>query len=312
MSSINVSTDYFTHPKTKRLIVLLGKGSEVLPVKLWTAVGKYHYEDGRLIGYSAQDIESLVDWWGSPGAMVDAMMKLNFIEKDKDGVFVIHEWLEYNGHIAAYLKRGRALTKARLQKVSGPNDTVDDTVQQRHVNDAVERHVKPTVPPVQYVARQSKPDVKKPVAQESHETAKRPETAIPASTPRSPIKLALPDIDVVLGAMEAARRYGMAKEYVTRVWDWVIKTHPNLNDLYARRVLATCLDACDKSRDGFKFDRDKPSWVIACLKNHDVNAPNHTAPKWLDNKDLSMLLIKAKPISPDERQNRAMAFGYFV
>lgn len=61
MASLNLDMDYFGHPKTKRLVGLLGRGAEVLPLRLWCHVGKYHAQDGRLAGYSPQEIEAIGD-----------------------------------------------------------------------------------------------------------------------------------------------------------------------------------------------------------------------------------------------------------
>ena len=67
MPYLNLDLNYFDHIKTKRLVGLLGRGSEVLPIRLWCACGKHRAESGKLDGYSAQEIESLVEWWGESG-----------------------------------------------------------------------------------------------------------------------------------------------------------------------------------------------------------------------------------------------------
>lgn len=112
MPALNLDLDYFEHPKTKRLIGLLGRGSEVLPIKLWRYCGKYHTADGRLVGHSKQEIESIAGWWGSPGRFYDAMLKVGFAELDGD-VFVIHDWKEHAGHFETYKLRATEAAKAR-------------------------------------------------------------------------------------------------------------------------------------------------------------------------------------------------------
>lgn len=72
MTNLNLDPDYFDHPKTNRLIGLLGRGAEGLPIKLWCFCAKYRAKDGNLIGYSPQEIELAVKWWGKPGEAVDA------------------------------------------------------------------------------------------------------------------------------------------------------------------------------------------------------------------------------------------------
>src|SRR5579884_4321260 len=111
MPSLNLDLDYFDHPKTKRLVGLLGRGTEVLPIRLWCYCGKYHAKDGRLAGHAAQEIESLVGWWGKPGRFIDALVKVGFAEW-QDNALVIHDWIEHAGHIEAYRQRASAAASA--------------------------------------------------------------------------------------------------------------------------------------------------------------------------------------------------------
>lgn len=117
MPSINLDLDYFEHPKTRRLIRRLGDGAELLPLKLWIYVGKYHAEDGLLAGYSEQEIESIIQWRGQPGQAVAALRdaQIGFLEGTPDG-FKVHDWLAHSGHIAAFKKRGQDAAEARWSK----------------------------------------------------------------------------------------------------------------------------------------------------------------------------------------------------
>lgn len=115
MAYLNVDCDYFDHPKVRRLIGLLGKGSEVMPLRLWAYCGKFHPGDGRLTGYSAQEIESCIGWWGQPEALVSALEKVGFIERDDAG-YHVHDWIEHQGHIVAFREKGKALAEARWAK----------------------------------------------------------------------------------------------------------------------------------------------------------------------------------------------------
>lgn len=112
MPSLNLDLDYFDHPKTRRLIGLLGRGSEVLPVRLWCYCGKYHAGDGSLAGYSAQEIESIVGWWGKAGEMVQAFVALGFLEEGPGGP-VVHDWKEHAGHLAVYKEKARHAARVR-------------------------------------------------------------------------------------------------------------------------------------------------------------------------------------------------------
>lgn len=116
MADLNLDVDYFEHPKTKRLIGLLGRGAEVLPLKLWCYCGKYHAEDGRLSEYGAHEIESVMGWWGKKGDAIKAMVKVGFVDKDVGG-YQVHGWAERQGHIDALRKRARNAANARWDAI---------------------------------------------------------------------------------------------------------------------------------------------------------------------------------------------------
>lgn len=116
MADINIDLDYFEHRKTKRTVGLLGRGADLLPIKLWRFCGKYHQDDGKLIGYSEQEIESACDWWGEKGKMVEAFLAVVWLEKIEGG-FQVHDWLEHQGHLKAYKQRAKDASKARWSKL---------------------------------------------------------------------------------------------------------------------------------------------------------------------------------------------------
>lgn len=116
MPFLNLDLDYFTSPKTVRLSGLLGVGSETLPLRLWCHVAKHHARDGVLAGYSAQEVESFVGWRGDPGKAVEAMLRVGFLEETNGG-FVVHDWLEHQGHIWALKKRNKRVAKVRWKNI---------------------------------------------------------------------------------------------------------------------------------------------------------------------------------------------------
>jgi hypothetical protein len=117
MPNINLDCDYFDHPKTRRLIGLLGRGAAELPIRLWTYCGKFHAESGSLTGHSAQEIESIVGWWGKSGEMVEAMVKVGFLDRSDDGVFIIHDFKSTQGHISVLKERAKIAAEARWEKM---------------------------------------------------------------------------------------------------------------------------------------------------------------------------------------------------
>ncbi len=112
MPSLNLDLDYFDHPKTRRLVVLLGPGAEILPIRLWTYCGKFHPKDGSLVGYSEDEIEKFSGWAGMKGLLYKALLSLGFLDTVEGGV-IIHDWDEHAGHFAVYHERAKQAAKAR-------------------------------------------------------------------------------------------------------------------------------------------------------------------------------------------------------
>lgn len=130
MPRLNLSLNYFDHRKTTRLIGLLGKGAEVLPLKLWCYCGKHHADDGRLAGYSPQEIETVSGWWGSKGEAVSALVRVGFLDELRGGDapatagvpagpvsgYAIHDWRDHAAHFLAYRERAKEGAAARWSK----------------------------------------------------------------------------------------------------------------------------------------------------------------------------------------------------
>lgn len=118
---LNVRCDYFDHPKTKRLVGLLGRGAEVLPIRLWAYCGMFHTKDGKLTGYAEQEIEALVSWWGEKGRMMEALERVGYVVRAGDG-WQMADWQEHQGHIEALKIRGRRMAEARWGRMRGSDD----------------------------------------------------------------------------------------------------------------------------------------------------------------------------------------------
>ncbi len=80
MPYLNLDLDFFQHPKTKRLIGILGPGAELIPIKLWAYCGKYHAQDGMLSGYSYREVASLCEWVGDATILIQALIKVGFLD----------------------------------------------------------------------------------------------------------------------------------------------------------------------------------------------------------------------------------------
>lgn len=112
MPYLNLDLDYFDHPQTLALIDLLGRGAEVLPIRLWAYCGRFYPETGRLAGHSAQEIERKLCWWGSKGKCVGGLTKADYLGKDAQGYYA-KNWLKHQGHIFALKTRAKRMAEAR-------------------------------------------------------------------------------------------------------------------------------------------------------------------------------------------------------
>ena len=121
MPYLNVDLAYFTHRKTIRLVGLLGRGAEVLPIKLWSHCGVHHAESGKLTSYGPEEIEAVAGWWGEKGRAVEAMLTVGFLDHDKEGNLQVHDWFDHAGHLAAFKKRARTAAKARWRLYATSN-----------------------------------------------------------------------------------------------------------------------------------------------------------------------------------------------
>lgn len=112
MADLNLDIHYFEHLKTKRLVARLGRGSDVLPLRLFCYTAKHYAKDGRLTSHTGEDIEAAVGWWGKRGECTRNLHEVRFLDMDGD-TYVVHGWEERSGHLSAFAKRAKAAAQAR-------------------------------------------------------------------------------------------------------------------------------------------------------------------------------------------------------
>src|SRR5665213_3050345 len=114
MPSLNLDLNYFDHAKPMRLETILGNGADVLPIRLWTYVGRHSPEHGR-VKMLEGELERICRWWGDKGEMVRVMIEIGFLERDGD-FYQIHDWHDHSGHLSAFKKRAVKANKIRWGK----------------------------------------------------------------------------------------------------------------------------------------------------------------------------------------------------
>lgn len=117
--SINLDIGYFDHIKTVRLASMLGRGAEMLPIRLWCYCGIHPKDNGTLTDFTADDVEAVIlKWWGKRGQAVGAMLKVGFL--DFDGTtYSAHGFDRKNGHIIAFHERAVKAASIRWGKLRG-------------------------------------------------------------------------------------------------------------------------------------------------------------------------------------------------
>lgn len=124
MPFLNLDLDYENHPKTQRLVGLLGSGAEILPIRLWCYAGKYQAKDGKFTDYGKKEIESVLRWWGQSGKAVDALVKCGFLKEIKAG-YQIHDWKSHQGHIHMLKMRNKKVAVNRWERIKKEEVSVD-------------------------------------------------------------------------------------------------------------------------------------------------------------------------------------------
>lgn len=112
MPSLNLDLNFFDHPKVKRLRASIGPEAEIYLIRIWAYAGRYHPDDGILRDFTALEIERLAEWRGEKRAMLQAMLKVGFIEKAGKW-HKIHDWQEHEGHLIIFKERAKLAAASR-------------------------------------------------------------------------------------------------------------------------------------------------------------------------------------------------------
>lgn len=151
MPYLNVDVDYPNHPKTIRLKALIGPEADIFPIRLWAYVGKYHCESGDLKQYTAREIENVCGYAGKSGSLVSALLKVGYLEKNGCALRV-KDWLQHEGHIAAFKQRGRMAALQRWNKLkprkhkSKHATSIPQAMLNSKSSNAPTKPTKPTIP----------------------------------------------------------------------------------------------------------------------------------------------------------------------
>lgn len=103
------------HPKTVKLRRRLGAEGPLALIYLWAYCGEYR-PDGRLTNMDAEDIAIAAQWEGEPEHLINELLALHFLDRDPEGVLLLHDWAQHNAYAAhAPQRSASAQRNARLK-----------------------------------------------------------------------------------------------------------------------------------------------------------------------------------------------------
>lgn len=115
MAYLNLDVDFFTHPKTLRLVAILGDGAIACLLRLWSYTAKHYTESGILSGMTACELESIIGWRGESGVLMLTLTNLGFIDVVSNNCR-IHGWKEHAGHLVSFKKRAKSAAYTRWRR----------------------------------------------------------------------------------------------------------------------------------------------------------------------------------------------------
>lgn len=110
VSDFRIQLDFFDHPKAIRLEARLGAAGVVALWRLWGWCAKRR-TDGDLAGLSDADVELAARWSGDPGAFIEVLLSIRFLDRNNDGLS-IHGWSESQPWVVGAARRSKKAKKA--------------------------------------------------------------------------------------------------------------------------------------------------------------------------------------------------------
>lgn len=118
---VRVFTNFYAHRKTLRLKAVIGNDAFWIPPRLW-AYAAENQPDGCFKDFTADEIAMLVGYLGNAQALLEAMLRVGFLDSDP---LRIHDWVDHNSYHTAYSERGKKGARARWDK-TGSDKTGKD------------------------------------------------------------------------------------------------------------------------------------------------------------------------------------------
>jgi len=114
---IRLSIAFKNHRKRKRLVRLLGVGAEVYLIDLWLTAA-VDRPSGHLDGWDEEDIADACGWMGDPEKLVGALVEAQWLAKDAEKGYAIHDWCEHQPWAHKANDRADASRFSRLAQIN--------------------------------------------------------------------------------------------------------------------------------------------------------------------------------------------------
>lgn len=102
-NDIRLSTGFYSHPKTIKLMRIVGAEGVLCLQRLWIWSAQ-NRADGNLAGFEDEDIEIAACWPGACGEFVQALAKLRFLDGNT-GEYALHGWDEHQAYVVKEAER---------------------------------------------------------------------------------------------------------------------------------------------------------------------------------------------------------------
>lgn len=113
---MRVETDFVDHPKTFRLAALLNEPlAEAYVLRAWTFLSRF-CPTGHVRDIDGTALEAACRWRGQPGALLDALVKTEWLEVAADGGWNAHDWADHQGKVAQRAEKERERKRAYRER----------------------------------------------------------------------------------------------------------------------------------------------------------------------------------------------------
>lgn len=124
-TDVRLSTEFFRHPKTKKLQKRLGLESIFSLQKLWVWAAQ-NREDGSFAGLDHEDVALAADWDGDHEAFVGTLIELHWLDEDEEGTLSLHHWQERQPYATKSPDRVAKAKKAAEKRWQKPDGAGSD------------------------------------------------------------------------------------------------------------------------------------------------------------------------------------------